>query len=306
MRGSAATLIAGGLAAIATMLPPGAATGGAAQDGSAPASQRPAPADVVWCPMHPDVRSPLPGKCPICAMDLVPIPAPRIGEYRLDVSHTTRGARHRLAVRVIDPQSGAPVLAFNEVHERLLHLFIISRDLQTFLHEHPRRTATGFEIDLDLRPGAYMLIADLLPEAGTPQLIHHAIVTPGVRGSPFAPVSNLRSDLSPKRAGDLRIEANVAEAIAGREALVRFSIRHAKTGAPITDLEPFLGASGHLLVVTPDLTQAVHAHPEGALTSGPEIGFSVLFPSAGVFKMWVQVQRAGTVLTAPFVVRVDS
>lgn len=32
------------------------------------------PATVYTCPMHPQVRSPTPGKCPICGMDLVPVP----------------------------------------------------------------------------------------------------------------------------------------------------------------------------------------------------------------------------------------
>ncbi len=33
-----------------------------------------APADIVWtCSMHPQIRQPAPGSCPICAMDLIPL-----------------------------------------------------------------------------------------------------------------------------------------------------------------------------------------------------------------------------------------
>lgn len=32
--------------------------------------------ETWWCPMHPDVRSSNAGTCPLCAMALVPIPAP--------------------------------------------------------------------------------------------------------------------------------------------------------------------------------------------------------------------------------------
>jgi hypothetical protein len=269
------------------------------------ARQQGAQADIVWCPMHPDVRAAKPGKCPICSMDLVPIPPPRVGEYRLEIAQTRKDRGRGLALRVIDPSSGAPVQAFNEVHDRLFHLFVISRDLRRFAHEHPRRTLDGFEVDLDLRPGAYMLIADFQPSAGTPQLIHQALITPGYSGSPFYAASDLRDDLAPKTVDGIRIEMTLQRPSAGREIVARFTALDGRTRAPITDLEPFLGAPGHLLVVSADLTQAIHAHPDSAVTGGPDITFPVRFPSPGLFKLWVQVQRAGKVVTAPFVVRVD-
>ena len=138
--------------------------------------------DRFWCPMHPHVRSPGPQACPICSMALVPIAPPRAGQYRLDVTqlpaHRGGGIR-ALKLRVRDPDSRQDVAMFAEAHERLLHLFIVSRDLRYFAHEHPRRTPDGFELPVDLPPGAYMLIADFLPGGGYPQMVHRAIVTPG-------------------------------------------------------------------------------------------------------------------------------
>ena len=88
--------------------------------------------DAFWCPMHPSVRSPYVGRCPICSMDLVAIAPPRVGEYRLDVTQVSaadrRGIRG-LKLQVRDPDSGEPVAMFAETHEKLLHLFIIGRDL---------------------------------------------------------------------------------------------------------------------------------------------------------------------------------
>src|SRR5262249_9254444 len=40
----------------------------------APAASPPETATVYTCPMHPEVRSNAPGKCPKCGMDLVPVP----------------------------------------------------------------------------------------------------------------------------------------------------------------------------------------------------------------------------------------
>jgi hypothetical protein len=94
---------------------------------------------LVWCPMHPDIRSATPGKCPICFMDLVEM-TPRIGEYQVEVtqlpSKTGRGLRG-LTLQIRDPESNEPAHGFLPVHERLLHFFIISRDLSFFGHEHP-------------------------------------------------------------------------------------------------------------------------------------------------------------------------
>jgi hypothetical protein len=264
--------------------------------------------DAFWCPMHPDVRGPSPRKCPICAMDLVPIAPPRVGEYRVDVTQMRAprgGGLDGLKLRIRDPDSGQEVAMFAEAHERILHLFIISRDLSFFAHEHPERTPDGFELKMKLPAGAYMLIADFLPGGGYPQMVHRAIVTPGFRASPFAPPAEPAEDLSDKAIDGMRIRLRADQVKGKPEAVLRFRFSDAVTGAPLDDLQLYLGSSGHLLVVSPDLTHSVHAHPEGR-TSGPDINFGVVFPEAGIYKIWIQVQRGNKVTSAPFVVRIDS
>src|SRR4026208_1538292 len=68
--------------------------------------------DAFWCPMHPDIRSSVAGRCPLCRMDLVPIPSPRVGEYRMDVAVTpAAGGRGASKTRLTlpDPDAGPPV-----------------------------------------------------------------------------------------------------------------------------------------------------------------------------------------------------
>jgi hypothetical protein len=98
--------------------------------------------DTHWCPMHPDRRAPGPARCNRCGMELVPIPPPRIGEYRLDVTLSSGSAGRATTVitlRVLDPPARERAAAFLQVHERPFHLFIISRDLQYFAHVHPEQ-----------------------------------------------------------------------------------------------------------------------------------------------------------------------
>jgi hypothetical protein len=60
-----------------------------------------------------------------------------------------------------------------------------------------------------------------------------------------------------------------------------------------------------MLIVRGDLTDAVHAHPEELATAGPVISFHPLVPAPGDYKVWLQVQRAGKVITVPFAVRAE-
>jgi len=262
--------------------------------------------DTFWCPMHPNVRAPGATKCPICAMDLVPIAPPRAGEYRLDVdvqpAAKGRGAAG-LTLRIRDPDTRRDVAMFAEAHQRLLHLFIIGRDLEYFAHEHPERTARGFALATALPPGAYMVIADFVPGGGYPQMVHRAIVTPGYAAPAFAGAPALDEDLSEKVREGMRIQLRVEASIGKPEAVLRFRLADADTGAAITDLQPYLGASGHVLIVSPDLTDSVHAHPDGS-GSGPDLDVHVVFPHPGTFKLWLQVQRGGRVVSAPFAVRI--
>jgi len=265
--------------------------------------------DAYWCPMHPGVRSPAVGKCPLCGMALVPIPPLRAGEYRVDAELLPRsdGGASRLRLQVRDPESDAPVAAFLDVHERPLHLFIISRDLDQFAHVHPSRGADGaFELDHVLAPGVYLLIADFLPAGGTSQLVHRMVATPGYDGSLFASPPSLTVGLTEQVVSGLRIRM-IADAAAPRRAIpIRFEMTDASTGVPVTDLEPFLGAPGHLLVVDNALTVAIHGHPEGDATAGPSVTFAPVLPADGRYKLWVQVQRKGEVITAPFVIELRS
>ena len=239
---------------------------------------------------------------------MVPIPPFRVGEYPIDVSlvpqQNGRGiAGLRLVVR--DPASRAVVTAFETVHERTFHLFILSRDLGSFLHVHPEMRADGtFELTQALPPGEYMLVADFLPTGGVPQTVSRAILTPGfdpppTRGSPTPLLTAGPADVV---VDGIRARLEAPALAAGKDATLKITFSHAASGAPVSDLEPYLGSPAHLLMVNPDVTDAVHGHPEGEATSGPTVAFDVLVPTDGPFKLWVQIQRRGKVLTFPFTV----
>lgn len=261
--------------------------------------------DTHWCPMHPEVRAPGPATCRLCGMALVPIPPPQVGEYGVEVRLAPRqgGGASALRLHVLPPRGDVRVRRFVEVHDELLHLFVISRDLSRFAHVHPRLQPDGeFVLDGPIAPGEYVLIADFLPEGGTSQMVHRAVITPGYDGPLFAPPPRLVPTPREVVAAGVRVRLEHERATALRPVAMTFTMSDAATNAPIADLEPYLGAAAHLLIVSADLTVAVHGHPEGAPSSGPAIAFDPVLPLAGPYKLWLQFQRRGEVVTVPFVI----
>jgi hypothetical protein len=262
----------------------------------------------AWCPMHPDVRGAVGERCPICGMALVPRPAD-LDAYWLDLADGSRAPRagrpETLRFVIRNPHDDRTVRAFTMVHDRNLHLFVISHDLEFFAHLHPELSAGGtFAQSVTLpKPGAYRLIADVEPTGAAPQVLQKSIVTAGYRGS-LRPAAAPAADVSDKTVDGLRIALIAADPVAGREQLVTFEVDDAATGQPVENLEPFLGAPAHLLIVSSDLQTAMHSHPVVGLssTAGPRIAFQVLFPRAGAYRMWVQVQRHNRVSSAAFTV----
>lgn len=252
--------------------------------------------DAYWCPMHPDVRSADQGTCPACGMSLVPIPPPKIGGYAIDVTQVRDGqALAGLELAVREPGTGTLVTKFVELHEKTLHLFVVSRDLRYFAHVHPEQRPDGtFSLSHSLPAGRYMLIADFLPSGGTVQMVQKAIIVSGGRR---------RSEARDESNG-LRVRLETEELAAGRHARLSFTVEEAASGQPVTDLEPYLGAPAHMLMVRSDLSDAVHAHPEELVSSGPAVSFHPIVPAAGDYRIWIQFQRAGRVSTHAFDVTV--
>lgn len=254
-----------------------------------------------WCPMHPDQRADVPGKCSLCGMALVRMPPASFATNPVDLRATPTLAGARLRIAVKQPAGSALVRRFSVVHERPMHLFVVGEGLEFFAHEHPVQQPDGvFMLDLALpRPGPYMAIAEFLPEGGTPQTFQQAFTTAAAFGRAARPAM----DTGPKTVDGMRVSLDASKLKAGDTQALTIRIDDAATGAAVTDLEPYLGASAHLLVVPADLTEAIHGHPTEDV-HGPSVSFTPLIPRPGVYKAWIQFQRAGHVSTASFVIDV--
>ena len=273
-----------------------------AQTANAPQGAGPAEAPVEFvCPMHPDVRSLQPGRCPRCGMELVANLPDRV-EYpvalALEPRHPRPGEDLQLAFRVFDPKTRKQVTDFQVIHEKSYHLFVVSQDLEYFVHGHPDQAPdSSFRLHVVLpKPGMYRVLSDFYPTGGTPQLIVKTLVLPG---APVTPGVELRPDLEAKDATNLRVSLSMRppQPIAGMKTLLFFHLE------PSEGLEPYLGSWSHMLAASDDLIDMIHDHPFIA-DGGPDMQFNVIFPRPRTYRVWVQFQRKGVVNTAVFTIPV--
>jgi hypothetical protein len=206
------------------------------------------------------------------------------------------GREEAFGVRILD-RAGREVRDLDEQHEQLMHLIVVRRDLAHYQHLHPSLDEDGsWSVPLTL------------PEPG----VHRAFVDFSVNGEPLTLGVDLTApgDLSveplPGSTNSVRIEDGYEIALegemptAGTGNSVRFRIT--REGREVKDLEPYLGALGHLVALREGDLAYLHVHPTGG--AGAQIEFHTEFPSQGRYRLFLQFAHAGVVRTAAFTVEI--
>lgn len=101
------------------------------------------------------------------------------------------------------------------------------------------------------------------------------------------------------------VELTLSNTLSNEEAILTFDIRDAATKQGIQDLEPYLGAIGHVVILSEDTEHYLHVHPLDGQDTGPKAEFVTSFPESGVYKIWGQFQHNGEVFTVSFAVEVQ-
>jgi hypothetical protein len=200
-------------------------------------------------------------------------------------------------------QDGSPVEAFELTHEKLLHLIMVSKDLSYFNHVHPEYKGGGvFEIANDFPAGGeYRMIADFKPAGGDAMT---KLAWLEVEGEPALPAPVVLTDPLEATTDGKRVTLRISSLAPDEESVLAFHVEEEVSGRPITDLEPYLGAIGHVVILSEDGERYVHVHAEEDQGSGPDASFEATFPKNGVYKIWAQFQHKGRVFTASYAVQV--
>jgi len=210
---------------------------------------------------------------------------------------------------------------FQIVHEKKMHLLVVSSDLDEFYHIHPEVQPDGiFKTNFKFPfGGEYRVYADFTMK-DLPQAVQNFTVK--VSGNERAKVELKPETTFEKTVEGLRFVMKPnGELLSGNELMLDYEIFDA-SNKPVTDLENYLGAKAHFVIISQDLQEFVHAHPmsndnvkadehskggahdHGEKLANPanstKVSAHVSFPKAAIYKIWAQFQRGGKIITVPF------
>ncbi|MFJ9125779.1 hypothetical protein ACIRJS_16955 [Streptomyces sp. NPDC102340] len=193
--------------------------------------------------------------------------------------------------------TGKPVTSYKKENDKELHLIVASRDLTAYRHLHPVRAADGtWSTPVSLpKAGDYRVFADFTPQGEKEGLTLGAGL--GVAGT-YAP------EPLPEHAARASVDGGYEVRIEGalRPGAPReLTLGVYKDGRPVTDLEPYLGAYGHLVALRSGDLAYLHVHPHDG-RPGPEVSFTATAPSAGTYRLFLDFKHDGEVRTAAFTV----
>ncbi|SDQ77875.1 hypothetical protein SAMN04489742_2526 [Arthrobacter crystallopoietes] len=209
------------------------------------------------------------------------------------------GEQGELSFTITGPD-GAPVTDFETGHDKDLHLIVVRSDGSNYRHVHPVMDQAGrwslpWQWDA---AGTYRLYADIAPAGADSNITLTRTVDVAGTFNPAAPKVSITDEVN---GFEVSLEGGLSAGAASALA-----INVTRDGQPVTTLEPYLGAYGHLVALRAGDLAYLHVHPEGAEpaegeVSGPAVGFAATAPTLGRYYLYFDFQVDGKVHTARFV-----
>ncbi len=196
----------------------------------------------------------------------------------------------------IETSDGSPVTEFDVLHERRMHLIVLSRDLIEYLHLHPTIDSDGlWQVDVPaLHPGSYRVYADFQPRGAGRITLGIDVQVPGpvqaVALPPVSPTDNTDG-----------YEVAVSGVPMVGSSTIEFDV--SRDGQTIAT-DPYLGAAGHLVVIRTGDLGYLHVHPTD--TTDAVVRFAAEFPTPGIYRLFFDFAHDGAVHTASFTIEVPT
>ncbi len=199
------------------------------------------------------------------------------------------------AFRIVDTE-GHAVTSYTKTHDKLMHLIVARRDLSGFQHVHPVMAADGtWRVPLTFRSaGDYRVFADFQARGAEGLTLGADVPVAGA----YTPVE-LPSPALTSAAGDYRVTLSGALK-PGTTSKLTLTVD--RNGVPVTDLQSYLAAYGHLVALRQGDLAYLHVHPEESNRAGPNIVFYAEVPSAGTYRLYLDFKHGDVVRTAEFTV----
>ena len=142
--------------------------------------------------------------------------------------------------------------------------------------------------------GSYRAFADFAPTNGEPTTLGVDLSAPGA----YEPLTHAATRIAQVDGYTVELTGDL---VAGQAAPITLAI--SRDGAPVTDLQPHLGAYGHLVALREGDLAYLHVHPDGSgAAAGPQVSFVAEVPSAGRYRLFLDFRHDGAVRTAELTV----
>ena len=225
-------------------------------------------------------------------------------------SAVQKGKPFNLKIALHD-KSDKPITDLQVSHERILHVILVSEDLEEFKHVHPEDAKeyvfsaqrSEFELPLALsKAGRYRVLID------ANRLGNEVSATDWLSVSGTASALLIKKDLASDKLFDgYRVVLSVQPRSPKTGEEIRLSYSLEKDGKQVLETDKFLGADMHLAIMPINLSTMIHTH--GLISvikqnSSGEIDAHYTFPFPGLWKIYGQFQHKGKVVTTEFMVEV--
>ncbi|MEK7647675.1 MAG: hypothetical protein AAB384_01400 [Patescibacteria group bacterium] len=191
------------------------------------------------------------------------------------------------------------------VHEKRMHLILLRDDMTGFQHVHPEYNDGQWTVKTTIaNQGAYQMYVDIEPVEESPITLRVPLTIGGTTQQPQFP--SVSANMSATVSGIQATLQTASELKTKEHANLIFSLT--QNGKLITQIDPYLGAFGHVVVLRHgDPDDFIHGHPitETKPIDG-KVVFESEFPTKGTYTIFAQFSINGQVKTFPITVSVGS
>lgn len=192
----------------------------------------------------------------------------------------------------LEDQAGKPFHDLEVNHEKIMHLIVVDSHMETYYHLHPEKVGDGaFEVKQPLTDGEYKAFVDIKPNNQIYEV---------------SPILFTVGKANHGHEGDLIVDQSLEKTVDNQTVQLSLSTREPMKPVQLTfdvdraNLEPYLGAMGHVVILDEHAENFLHVHP----ASETETTFETKFEQPGIYKIWAEFKQNGKVRVFPFVVEI--
>lgn len=240
------------------------------------------------------------GKCPVCGMDLVLVKDVTTSPiYEMTLSTVPEAPESGKAVKLVfipkRKDNESIQVPLDEVHEKKLHVILVSKDLGWYSHIHPEYQADGSYTVDETFPGGgeFIVFADYQPTGAGNQVERKSIFVNGVSKK----AESFTTQSLTTQTDSYTVTLKPSEGKFLTNNMIHLGVDVTENGKPVTNFENIMGAKGHLVIISSDGQKYLHVHPDEV---DGKLDLHTQFEQAGIYRAFFQFQTNGKLHTSYF------